>query len=44
MKKILVACGAGVCTSTVALQKLKQQWNKEDCLIKYLMDNVQLPI
>lgn len=23
MKKILVACGAGVCTSTVALQKLK---------------------
>lgn len=23
MKKILVACGAGVCTSTVALQKIK---------------------
>lgn len=25
MKKILVACGAGVCTSTVALQKLKDR-------------------
>ena len=28
MKKILVACGAGVCTSTVALQKLKAELEK----------------
>ncbi len=28
MKKILVACGAGVCTSTVALQKLKGEMEK----------------
>lgn len=28
MKKILVACGAGVCTSTVALQKLKGKFEE----------------
>ena len=28
MKKILVACGSGVCTSTVALQKLKAAMEK----------------
>ena len=28
MKKILVACGSGVCTSTVALQKLKTAMEK----------------
>ena len=28
-KKILVACGAGVCTSTVALQKLQAKLEEE---------------
>ena len=34
MKKILVACGAGVCTSTVALQKLKGKFEDRGLIDK----------
>lgn len=33
MKKIIVACGSGIATSTVALQALKEGLEKEENLI-----------
>ncbi|WP_300279156.1 PTS sugar transporter subunit IIB [Peptacetobacter sp.] len=32
MKKIIVACGAGIATSTVAIQKLKAEFEKRGLL------------
>ena len=34
MKKIIVACGAGIATSTVAIQKLKDGLEKKNLLSK----------